>query len=247
MVDPQWHRRVAPARTPPPLAESLSLDLGLAEDVILAAERQWRRRRRRRPAGQEMPLALVLRTYEAVLAVREHQARLNWNLLENSARLRIATFDSFCGSLVRRLPLLSGLGAAAPVSDSEALYREAILELFRQLDEPSCPPPLREALESLLRYGSNRIETLQPLLSALLAKRDQWQEDILGADLEVMDAALTALVSEAFHAHWSRLQAFGVEELFEPHLGPGRFFSRRLFAPLPGQIRARPAPADDNE
>ncbi|WP_417766198.1 UvrD-helicase domain-containing protein [Spongiibacter tropicus] len=151
---------------------------------------------------------------EAVLAVREHQARLNWNLLENSARLRIATFDSFCGSLVRRLPLLSGLGAAAPVSDSEALYREAILELFRQLDEPSCPPPLREALESLLRYGSNRIETLQPLLSALLAKRDQWQEDILGADLEVMDAALTALVSEAFHVHWSRLQAFGVEELF---------------------------------
>ncbi|MGB1457791.1 UvrD-helicase domain-containing protein [Spongiibacter marinus] len=151
---------------------------------------------------------------DAVLAVREHQARLGWNLLENSARLRIATFDSFCGSLVRRLPLLSGLGAAAPVSDSEALYREAILELFRQLDDPQCPAPLREALESLLRYGSNRIETLQPLLSALLAKRDQWQEDILSADLDVMDEALTALVSEAFERHWTPLKHFGIDELF---------------------------------
>ena len=45
---------------------------------------------------------------DAVLAVREHQARLNWNLLENSARLRIATFDSFCGSLVRRPTMASG-------------------------------------------------------------------------------------------------------------------------------------------
>lgn len=151
---------------------------------------------------------------EAVIAVREHQSKLGWNLLENSARLRIATFDSFCGSLVRRLPLLSGLGAAAPVSDSEALYREAILELFRQLDDPACPPALRAALESLLRYGSNRIETLQPLLSALLAKRDQWQEDILGADLAVMDEALSALVSEAFEQHWRPLCAFGVAELF---------------------------------
>ena len=142
---------------------------------------------------------------DAVLAVREHQARLGWNLLENSARLRIATFDSFCGSLVRRLPLLSGLGAAAPVSDSEALYREAILELFRQLDDPQCPAPLREALESLLRYGSNRIETLQPLLSALLAKRDQWQEDILSADLDVMDEALTAKWREgAPKQNWDR-------------------------------------------
>ena len=70
----------APARTPPPLAESLSLDLGLAEDVILAAERQWRRRRRRRPAGQEMPLALVLRTYEAVLAVRGLQPHADTRL-----------------------------------------------------------------------------------------------------------------------------------------------------------------------
>ena len=107
---------------------------------------------------------------DAVLAVREHQARLGWNLLENSARLRIATFDSFCGSLVRRLPLLSGLGAAAPVSDSEALYREAILELFRQLDDPQCPAPLREA-QSFLRLVRNSIENFQPLMSALLDKR----------------------------------------------------------------------------
>ncbi|WP_372862633.1 UvrD-helicase domain-containing protein [Spongiibacter sp.] len=166
-------------------------------------------------AGDSLPVNSVFDRdiRAAVAAVREHQARLNWGLLENSARLRIATFDSFCGSLVRRLPLLSGLGAAAPLSDSEALYREAILELFRQLDEPQCPEPLREALQSLLRYGSNRIESLQPLLAALLAKRDQWQEDILYADPQVMDAALAELVAGVFNDSWAQLQRFGMAEL----------------------------------
>ncbi|NKI18187.1 UvrD-helicase domain-containing protein [Spongiibacter sp. KMU-166] len=150
----------------------------------------------------------------AVAEVRAHSQRLNWGLLENSSRLRIATFDSFCGSLVRRLPLLSGMGAAAPLSDSDSLYREAILALFRQLDDRSCPPVLAEALQSLLRYGSNRIESLAPLLASLLAKRDQWQDDILNADLDVMEAALAELVEEAFLPQWEVLTRFGVDELF---------------------------------
>jgi ATP-dependent helicase/nuclease subunit A len=152
---------------------------------------------------------------QAVLKVLAHDEAKHWSLLENSARLRITTFDSFCGSLVRRLPLLSGLGAAVPVTDAEALYREAILSLFRQMDEKNCPPALAEALQKLLAYGSNRIETLLPLLSNLLSKRDQWLRDVLGGDLDAMEAALAEEVAAQFEPAWASLQDLQIEQLLQ--------------------------------
>jgi ATP-dependent helicase/nuclease subunit A len=150
---------------------------------------------------------------EAVYKVLERDAANHWHLLKNSARLRITTFDSFCGSLVRRLPLLSGLGAAVPVTDADALYREAILSLFRQMDEPNCPPTLAAALQSLLAYGSNRIETLLPLLSTLLSKRDQWLRDVISGDLDVMEAALAEEVNSQFEPAWAALQTLNIDQL----------------------------------
>lgn len=150
---------------------------------------------------------------DAVNQVLAHDAAQHWSLLENSARLRITTFDSFCGSLVRRLPLLSGLGAAAPVSDADALYREAILSLFRQMDAANCPPALADALQSLLAYGSNRIETLLPLLAALLSKRDQWLKDVLSGDIDEMEQALAEEVASQFEPAWEALQALNIDQL----------------------------------
>ncbi|CAA0105249.1 ATP-dependent helicase/nuclease subunit A [Zhongshania aliphaticivorans] len=150
---------------------------------------------------------------EAVFKVLAKDRANHWHLLNNSARLRITTFDSFCGSLVRRLPLLSGLGAAVPVTDADALYREAILSLFRQLDEPHCPPALATALQKLLAYGSNRIETLLPLLSALLAKRDQWLRDVISGDLDAMEEALITEVASSFEPAWSALQDLNIDQL----------------------------------
>lgn len=150
---------------------------------------------------------------EAVCKVLAKDEKNHWHLLKNSARLRITTFDSFCGSLVRRLPLLSGLGAAVPFTDADALYREAILSLFRQLDESSCPPALATALQKLLAYGSNRIETLLPLLSALLSKRDQWLRDVISGDLDLMEAALADEVTSQFEPAWASLQELDIQQL----------------------------------
>jgi ATP-dependent helicase/nuclease subunit A len=150
---------------------------------------------------------------ETVYKVLEKDAANHWYLLQNSARLRITTFDSFCGSLVRRLPLLSGLGAAVPVTDADALYREAILSLFRQMDDANCPPALAAALQNLLAYGSNRIETLLPLLSALLSKRDQWLRDVISGDLDVMEAALAEEVAAQFEPAWAALQDLNIDQL----------------------------------
>ncbi|MBD2857659.1 UvrD-helicase domain-containing protein [Spongiibacter sp. KMU-158] len=148
-----------------------------------------------------------------VAQVKQRDAQLAWNLLDNSARLRIQTFDSFCASLTRRLPLLSGLGAAKPLTDTEALYREAILDLFQRIEQPESNPELAQALLRLLAYGSNRIETLVPLLAALLAKRDQWLKDVLNGDLALMDQALKQEVAGHFDRTWQIVCDANIDDL----------------------------------
>jgi len=136
----------------------------------------------------------------AVVKVLARDAERGWQLSRNPNRLRISTFDSFCASIAKRLPLMSGMGAARPITDNLALYREAIIDLFQEIDNPNCPADLKAALERLLAYGSNRIETLIPLLSALMGKRDQWVSDVMGADIEAMNDALALMVEDQFAA-----------------------------------------------
>lgn len=148
-----------------------------------------------------------------VTLVLQRDRELGWQLHDNTARLRITTFDSFCGSLVRRLPILSGLGGATPDTDAEALYNQAIANLFRSLADDACPEPLARALENLLAYGSNRLDSLRPLLVNLLAKRDQWISGILQGDIDAMEQALADEVEARFTPAWQRVRQFGIEEL----------------------------------
>lgn len=167
---------------------------------------------------------------DAVAAVLARNVQRQWQLLENSARLRIATFDSFCGSITRRLPLLSGMGAASPLTDSDALYRNAILQLFRELDDPSCPEDLKGALERLLAYGSNRIESLLPLLSSLLAKRDQWLDDIVNGDAELMEEALQQEVLGIFHREIAVLKKRDISTLLSAFVESSGFNDHHAWA-----------------
>ena len=57
---------------------------------------------------------LTRRLAQAVLA---RDAERGWNLVRNSARLRLQTFDALCAALVRRLPLASGLGGMPRVEE----------------------------------------------------------------------------------------------------------------------------------
>ena len=102
---------------------------------------------------------------EAVLAVREHQARLNWNLLENSARLRIATFDSFCGSLVRRLPLL------CPVSWLPLLIRSRPLPCLSR-----APSRVRAKTIAATASRAKRAGLFRPYAKATGASGSPWSQ-----------------------------------------------------------------------
>ncbi|WP_218813420.1 UvrD-helicase domain-containing protein [Rickettsiella endosymbiont of Dermanyssus gallinae] len=97
---------------------------------------------------------------------------MNWNLLANPNRLRIQTIDSFCQRLTRQMPLLSKLDAQlSPADNPKFLYRLAAQELITSLEMDSS---WQHALLALSKHVDNDLSSLEELLSALLASREQW-------------------------------------------------------------------------
>ena len=85
---------------------------------------------------------------------------------ETGPRLRVQTIDAFCGSLVRRMPVLSTFGAQPEiVEDAREHYVEAASLVLRQLSAP---------VERLLRHLDNNVEAVTDLIASMLARRDQW-------------------------------------------------------------------------
>ncbi len=85
---------------------------------------------------------------------------------EAGPRLRVQTIDAFCGSLVRRMPVLSTFGAQPDiVEDASEHYARAAYLVLR---EPSPPA------ERLLRHLDNNVEQCAELIASMLARRDQW-------------------------------------------------------------------------
>ena len=155
---------------------------------------------------------VMLNAASAALARDEAQG---WGLLYNPARLRIQTFDSFGISLTRKMPLLSGMASATPTEDSAALYRDAIYALFRHMEAASTPTELKTALGRVLDYASNRVESLVPLLSELLGKRDQWLRAVIGGDFDDMQALLEAEINQQFKAATKTLKANDIQDVFD--------------------------------
>jgi ATP-dependent exoDNAse (exonuclease V) beta subunit len=126
-------------------------------------------------------------------ALAQDQAR-EWYLRQNPNRLRIQTFDSLGHALARQLPLLSELGAAPATTErAERHYREAARLTLRRLEEPR----IGSALAALLRHLDNRQDRLEGLLTALLARRDQWLAHALESpDGTAIEAALRQAVEE---------------------------------------------------
>lgn len=92
-----------------------------------------------------------------------------WNLLDNPGRLQIRTIDSFCHSLVRRMPMESRMSAPPEVAeDADALYLEAARRLLRE-DLQSDGPAV-----GLLRRSHNDQEQLAGQLAGLLGNRLHW-------------------------------------------------------------------------
>jgi ATP-dependent exoDNAse (exonuclease V) beta subunit len=130
-------------------------------------------------AGAPPSTAHKRMTWELARAVRDADARHEWRLTEHPARLRIQTIDALNASLARRLPLLSGTGAALePTDDPFPLYELAARQLIERLGEDSS---VSTQLEVLIVHLGNRVDRIVALLCDLLAKRDQWLHPVIRA------------------------------------------------------------------
>lgn len=131
----------------------------------------------------------------AVAAYARSQS-LGWNLLEQSAAVRISTIDSFCRDLAIQQPLLSGLGGSITVAEHpEDLYRKAAQQTMTQIDDG--PEDLREAISTLLIWRDNSWQELESELVKMLAKRDRWMQSFV-FDAGIDDSALRESLERPF-------------------------------------------------
>lgn len=135
----------------------------------------------------EPPEAHLKQAWHLARQVLARDKELNWNLLKYPSRLRVQTIDSFCQSLIRLTPSLSGAGASLnPTDYATILYQEAARRTLAQLDNSE---PVRQLLGHL---DLNLLKT-ETLLIDMLSSRDQW-----GFIIEDETAALGQMV-ETLH------------------------------------------------
>ncbi len=137
-------------------------------------------------------------TYELSLQALQHAAMLNWQLIENPARLRIFTIDSLCAHLARQMPLMSRFGAQPRMTDhADALYKMAAEQTLALLEHKD----YSELVKDALRYVDNDAAQLTNLLVNMLAKRDQWLSHAQGEiDAKQLQNTLQYLIAQALQA-----------------------------------------------
>lgn len=96
----------------------------------------------------------------------------NWRLLENPARLKVQTIDSFCTSLTRQTPLLSGIGSALGIDENAIeLYRETAHQVLDLVEQDT---KAGEVVRRILQRLNNSKESFLDRIIQLLRKRDLW-------------------------------------------------------------------------
>ena len=110
---------------------------------------------------------------------------LGWQLLQNPARLKIQTIDSFCAALTRQMPVLAELGGQPELAeDPRDLYGEAATNTLQLLDENTTRDGQQSgssvAVEIVLKRLDNDLPKVRDMLVVMLAKRDQWLRHLVG-------------------------------------------------------------------
>lgn len=145
-----------------------------------------------------------------------HEQALGWNLASNPNRLRILTIDSFCQSITRQMPLLSGLSEQwTPTDNPEWLYRLATHELLNPLeDKITC----LDSLSHLLSHLDNDFQRLENLLIPIVARREQWLDYLLQTPLDLrqnLEHALGNINQRALKKLNRLISKNQVQELFQ--------------------------------
>ena len=139
--------------------------------------------------GVVAPDAHRAETLELAGRVLAQDRRFGWHLVAHPARLRVMTIDAFCAALARQAPLATRLGAS-PRFDEHAfpIYQRAARAALAAAGAAD------EGWQRLLLHLDNDAARAVMLVADLLAKRDQWLPEMVGADRAVDRAALQAVL-----------------------------------------------------
>ena len=112
-------------------------------------------------------------TWNLAQVALERNKKFGWRLLENPARLRVVTIDSFCSFLTKRTPLLSKMGGATEIQENiQDLYANTAKQILSKIE--SADYQYAELVRALLKHLDNDKKTFIQRISQLLNLRDQW-------------------------------------------------------------------------
>jgi len=147
---------------------------------------------------------------------RQALERHGEDLLLNPAQLAIQTIDSFCATIVRKMPWVTRFGGMPDISDdAPQLYEAAVIELFKQLGSPGL---VSDALKILLEHLDNDMALVQRMLVGLLGRRDQWLRHLTTNKEKLhseLNAGLESICNEYLEQAHRSIPAPLVNELLE--------------------------------
>ncbi|WP_028575740.1 UvrD-helicase domain-containing protein [Desulfonatronovibrio hydrogenovorans] len=112
------------------------------------------------------------KTWQLAAGALSRDQKMGWNILDNPARLKIRTIDSFCLHLAGRMPLFSGAGTDLKVAEKpETLYEEAARNTLLELKKDS---PWHESLSRVLLHLDNDWNKTRELIITMLKLREHW-------------------------------------------------------------------------
>lgn len=167
--------------------------------------------------GPEPEAPHAQRTWALAKAVAERDSALGWNVARNPGRLRAVTLDALNKLIAEQAPIASGMGGGSRVEpDPSPIYRDAVFELINAINSIE-DEGQRNALTSVLLLAQNQSERLVTVLSAMLAKRDQW----LGLVVDGHHYDAEAIIRPLIEARLVRLSSLFPGPLRGPTIAAG--------------------------
>ncbi|MEC7640554.1 MAG: UvrD-helicase domain-containing protein [Nitrospinota bacterium] len=143
------------------------------------------------------------RTWNLARRALERDRKKQWRILDNPARLKIQTIDSFCRSLTSQMPLLSGLGDPPPTEENTLeFYQEAARRTLRLAEVDN---QQGEAVRTILNHLDNSKSAFIQGVVSLLEKRAQWlthffqQPRLTAGSKSYLEGVLTDLIESKLH------------------------------------------------
>jgi len=112
-------------------------------------------------------------TWSLARAALERDRKFGWRLLDNPARLRVVTIDSFCTFLTKRTPLLSKMGGPTEIQENiQDLYLQTAKQILSKIEKKD--DLYAELTRTLLAHLDNDKNAFLMRIVQLLKLRDQW-------------------------------------------------------------------------